>query len=156
MKSTGKAESVLAGPLDACLRLLQEDLTTFLSGTAKYWPCISFKSHCCWSIFQFCSIVSNKWLQPVNEIVLGCVYRLNFDCFQVLFSDSKEFYLEKTKGKLVSRHPFSKVCFQSSILDTLFLSWKENLTGSLNFYWIVFLTLGRTRGVGGGGGMFFP
>ena len=36
MKSTGKAESVLAGPLDACLRLAQEDLTTFLSGTAEY------------------------------------------------------------------------------------------------------------------------
>ena len=74
--------------------------------------------------------VSNAWLQPVDEIALGRVYRLNFDCFQVLFSDSKEFYLEKTKGKLTSRHPFSKVCFQSSILDTFFLSLKENLTGS--------------------------
>ena len=146
MKSTGKAESVLAGPLDACFRLVQEDLTTFLSGTAEYWPCISFTSHRCWSIFQFCSTVSNAWLQPVNEIVLGRVYRLNFDCFQVLFGDSKEFYLEKTKGKLASRHPFSKVCFQSSILDTFFLSLKENLTGSLNFYWIVFLS---TK-VGGG------
>ena len=164
MKSTGKAESVLAGPLDACFRLVQEDLTTFLSGTAEYWPCISFTSHCCWSIFHFCSTVSNAWLQPVNEIVLGRVYRLNFDCFQVLFGDSKEFYLEKTKGKLASRHPFSKVCFQSSILDTSFLSLKENLTRSLNFYWIVFLTLRRTRGREGGGSVlpirffwfFFP
>ena len=118
----------------------------FLSGTAQYWPCISFTSHRCWSIFQFCSTVSNAWLQSVNEIVLGRVYTLNFDCFQVLFGDSKEFYLEKTKGKLASRHPFSKVCFQSSILDTFFLSLKENLTGSLNFYWIVFLS---TK-VGGG------
>ena len=62
MKSTGKAESVLAGPLDTCLRLVQEDL----SGTAEYWPCISFTSHCCWSIFLLfhckpCVIAACKW-----------------------------------------------------------------------------------------------
>ena len=48
--------------------------------------------------------------------LLGRVYRLNCDCLQVLFGDSKEFYLEKTKGKL-ARHPsLAKVCFQSPIL----------------------------------------
>ena len=66
MKSTGKAESVLACPLDACLRLVQEDLTTFLSGTPEYWPCISFTSHYCWSIFLLfhckqCVIAACKW-----------------------------------------------------------------------------------------------
>ena len=66
MKSTGKAESVLAGPLDLCLRLVQEDLTRFLSGTPEYWPCISFTSHCCWSIFLLfhckqCVIAARKW-----------------------------------------------------------------------------------------------
>ena len=39
----------------------------FLSGTAQYWPCISFTSHRCWSIFQFCSTVSNAWLQSVYK-----------------------------------------------------------------------------------------
>ena len=154
MKSTGKAESVLAGPLDACFRLVQEDLTTFLSGTAEYWPCISFTSHCCWSTFHFCSTVSNAWLRPVNEILLGRVYRLNFDCFQVLFGDSKEFYLEKTKGKLASRHPFSKVCFQSSIPRYFLFKFKRKSD------WIFKLLLNcllnpRTY-KGGGGGNVLP
>ena len=91
-------------------------------------------------------------MQPVNEIVLGRVYRLNFHCFQVLFGDSKEFYLEKTKGKLASRHPFSKVCFQSSIPRYFLFKFKRKSDWIFKLLLNCLLNPRTYKGGGRGGG----
>ena len=85
-------------------------------------------------------------MQPVNEVVLGRVYRLNCDCLQVLFGDTEaEFYLEKTNCKLEG-HPFSKVCFHSPVLliPSFHVLNQQNMTGSLKLL-IVFLNQFRVK-----------
>ena len=150
MKSTGKAESVLAGPLDACLRLVQEDLTTFLSGTAEYWPCISFTSHCCWSICLLfhckqCVIAACKW-----DRVRTCLQT------ELRLCSSFVWWLEG----ILPREDEGQTNQQTSFVQGLFSVFNPRyflFTFKRKSDWIFklllncLLTLGRT-GVGGGEG----
>ena len=145
MKSTGKAESVLACPLDVCLRLVQEDLTTFLSGTPEYWPCISFTSHCCWSIFLLfhykqCVIAACKW-----DRVRTCL-QTELRLFSSFVQRLEGILPWEDEGQTSQQTSFLQGLFSVFNPRYFLLSLKENLTGSLNFYWIVFLS---TKGGGG-------